>query len=196
MLLSNNKIKELVKKYFPHLEDEVIDIFLSITKYNTSNNKEIILKKGKTDKNLIFILKGVARAYSINEKGQELNNFIRAEGHLMGDANVFCDKVQVLDIESIGEVHFLKIDMSELETLGYENPKVMKFYVNFLKEIIVTLSYRLNTFITMTPEERYIDLISWNPILIESTFDKHLASFLGISPLTIHRIKKKQKPIK
>ena len=196
MILSNNKIKELVTKYFPSLNNKEIDIFLSITEYQFANNKEVILKSGKTDKNLIFILKGVARAYSINEKGQELNDYIRAEGHLMGDTKVFGDDVQVLNIESIGEIHYLKFDISELEALGYNNPEIMNFYLNFLKEIILTLSYRLNTFVTMTPEERYIDLIRWNPILIESTFDKHLASFLGITPLTIYRIKKKQKPIK
>jgi len=196
MTLSNSEIRELVTKYFPYLKEKEVDLFLSISKYKVANNKEVILKSGKTDKNLIFILKGVARAYSINEKGQELNDYIRAEGHLMGDTKVFGDDVQVLNIESIGEIHYLKFDISELEALGYNNPEIMNFYLNFLKEIILTLSYRLNTFVTMTPEERYIDLIRWNPILIESTFDKHLASFLGITPLTIYRIKKKQKPIK
>jgi hypothetical protein len=48
----------------------------------------------------------------------------------------------------------------------------------------------------MTPEERYLDLISWNPILIESAYDKHLASFLGVTALTISRIKKKLNHIK
>ncbi len=49
----------------------------------------------------------------------------------------------------------------------------------------------------MTPKERYIDLINWNPKYLKSTFDKHIASFLGVTPLTIHRIKKsKQKLIK
>ena len=194
MEFSKSEIKDLLIKFFPNLEE--IDVVLSISKYKTSNNKEIILKSGKTDKNLIFILKGVARAYCINDKGQELNNFIRAEGHLMGDTNVFGDDIQTLNIEAIGDIHYLIIDMSELETLGYGNPKILKFYLNFLKEIIVTLSYRLNTFVTMTPEERYIDLIRWNPILIKSTYDKHIASFLGITPITLHRIKKKQKAIK
>lgn len=194
MLLSKHKIKELVSKYFPNLKNREIDIFLNITEYKFEKSKKIILKGGRTNKNLIFILKGVARAYSITDEGQELNDHIRAQGHLMGDAKVFSDEIQTLNIESIGEIHFLKFDINELEALGYKNPKIMNFYLSFLKEIILTLSYRLNTFITMTPEERYLDLISWNPILIESTFDKHLASFLGISSLTLYRIKKKQKP--
>ena len=196
MILTEPEIKALFSNYFPKLLEKEIDIILSITKYQFVKSKKIILKSDRTKKFLIYILKGVARAYSINDKGQEINNHIRAEGHLMGDAKVFGNDVQMLYIESIGEIHFLKFDISELEALGYKNPEIMKFYLNFLKEMILTLSYRLNTFITMTPEERYLDLISWNPILIESTFDKHLASFLGITPLTLHRIKKKQKLIK
>ena len=196
MNLSQGEIKDLVKKYFLHLREKEIELFLSISEYQFANNKEVILKSGRTDKNLIFILKGVARAYSINDKGQELNDFIRAQGHLIGDAKVFGDEIQTLNIESIGELHFLKFDISELEDAGYNSPEIMKFYLNFLKEIILTLSYRLNTFVAMTSEERYLDLIKWNPILLDTTFDKHIASFLGITPLTIHRIKKKRKVIK
>ncbi len=177
------------------MEEKEVDLFLSICDYKAAKNKEIILKKGRAHKNLIFILKGVARAYSIDNKGQELNNYIRAEGHLMGDTKVFGDEVHTLDIGAIDEVHYIKFDISELEALGYKNPKILNFYLNFLKEIILTLSYRLNTFVTMTPEERYLDLISWNPILIESTYDKHLASFLGVTALTVSRIKKKLRHI-
>ena len=197
MKFSKSEIQDLLIKFFPNLKEKEIDIFLSISEYHFAKNKEIIVNSGRTDKNLILILKGVARAYSITEKGQELNDFIRAEGKLMGDARVFGDDIQILNIEAIGEIHYLKFSISELEELGYNNPEILKFYLNFLKEIILTLTHRLNTFVTMTPKERYIDLLRWNPILIESSYDKHLASFLGIKPLTIHRIKKDiLKPIK
>ncbi len=190
MVLSEIEIKNLVSNYFPNLKNNELDIFLSITEYHTIKNKEIILKSGRADKNLILILKGVARAYSINDKGQELNDHIRAEGHLMGDARVFGEDVQILNVEAIGDMHFLKFNISKLEDLGFKNSEIMNFYLNFLKEIILTLTYRLNTFVTMTPKERYLDLIRWNPTLIESSYDKHIASFLGITPLTLHRIKK------
>jgi len=196
MKLSNSEINGLVSNYFPDLKNKEVDIFLSICDYKIGKNKELILKSGKAHKNLILILKGVARAYSIDSKGLELNNYIRAEGHLMGDTKVFGDEVHTLNIESIGEIHYVKFDISELEALGYKNPKILNFYLKLLKEIILTLSHRLHTFITMTPEERYLDLISWNPILIESAYDKHLASFLGVTALTISRIKKKLKHIK
>lgn len=190
MTFTKKEIKDLVSNYFCSLKEKEIDLFLSITQYQFAKSKEIILKSGRTDKYLILILRGVARAYSINEKGQELNDHIRAEGHLMGDARVFGDDLQILNIEAIGEIHFLKFDITKLEALGFKSSKIMTFYLNLLKEIILTLSYRLNSFVTMNPKERYLDLIRWNPILIESTFDKHIASFIGVTPLTLHRIKK------
>ena len=191
MKLSKSEIQDLLIQFFPNLKANEINSFLSISKYQCAENKELILYSGKKDKDLVFILKGVARAYSINENGEELNDFIRAQGKIIGDSRVLGDEIRILNIEAIGEVHYLKFNIDKLEALGFENPEIMKFYLSILKEMILTFTYRLNTFITMSPKERYIDLLRWNPILIESSYDKHLASFLGIKPLTIYRIKKK-----
>lgn len=191
MKLSKAKIITLLNKFYPYLEQKELDTFLSISEYGNVKNKEIILKSNRTEKSVLLILKGVGRCYSITKDGEELNDYIRSEGHLIGDARVFGDEVQILNIESIGEIHFLKFDISKLEALGFENPKLMTFYLNLLKEIILILSHRVNTFVSMNASERYANLIEWNPFFLKSTFDKHLASFLGISPLTFHRIKKK-----
>ena len=197
MKFTDIEVEEKVSEFFPNLPKNEREIFLSISKYKVIKNKETIQKGGGFEKNLILILKGAARSYSINNEGEELNDHIRAEGHLIGDARVFGDGPQILNVEAIGEVHVLIFDMSKLESLGFENPILMKFYLDFVKEIILTLSHRVHTFVSMTSVERYKDLIRWNPLYLKSTFDKHIASFLGIKPLTLYRIKKESsKPIK
>jgi len=193
MKLSKGEIKRIVAKNYPDLKEKEFNIFLSITEYFIHKNKEIILKSGRTDKTVFIILKGASRAYLINNKGIELNNHLRAEGFLLGEAKVFTDQAQVLDVEAIGETHILKFDINKLESLGFENTKIMKFYLAILKEIIVIFSHRIDTFVTMNYKERYLDLIKWNPLYLKSTFDKHLASFLGMTSLTFYRIKKKTK---
>ncbi len=190
MTLSKSQIKQLVKSSFPYLKNKDVDLFINISHYEAFNNKELILKGGRTDKFLFLILKGSARSYCIDEKGNELNCHLRSEGYMFGDAKVFSGDPQILDAEAIGETHILKFDIEKLEALGFENPEIMTFYLNILKEIIVVFSHRIHTFVTMNSKERYLDLISWNPLYLKSTFDKHIASFLGIKPLTLHRIKK------
>lgn len=191
MKFSQLELQELLKEFFPDLELKEIEFFLTICEYRKEENKKPLLKSGTKDKSVLLILKGAARAFRITEKGKELNNYIRSEGRLIADAKVFGDQVQMLNIESISEIHFLKFDIEKLETLGLGNNKIMSFYLSFLKEIILTLSHRVDTFVTMDAKERYLDLEKWNPSYLKKTQDKHLASFLGITPLTFHRVKNK-----
>jgi len=188
--LSKNEIKGLVSKCFPDLKDNELEEFLSISEYCIVKNKEIIFKKGRTDKYVFIILKGAARAYHTNDKGVEIINHLRSDGHLFGDPAVFTGQVQKLDVQALCESHILKFNIDELEALGFKNHKLMKFYLNFLKEIIQIFSYRIDSFVAMTRKERYLSLIEMNPIYLESTFDKHIASFIGITPVTLIRIKK------
>lgn len=189
MNLTNSEVRDLFIGFFPNLKEKEVDLFLSITKYKKAQNKELILKGGGTSKTVLLLLKGSARAFTINKNGEELNNFIRYEGHLIADAKVFGNQTQILDVESIGKIHYLKFSIAELEQLGFDNPELMKFYLIFLKEIILTLSHRVNTFVSMNSKERYDDLLKWNPKYLKTAFDKDIASFLGIKPLTLYRIK-------
>ncbi|MFD1293135.1 Crp/Fnr family transcriptional regulator [Lutibacter holmesii] len=197
MDLSKKAIKDIITKQFPVLGKEEIKLFLSISEYSWAKSKKLLLKGGSNSKQVLLILKGSARAFMIDKSGQDLNNYLRTEGNLIADARVFGNETQILSVESVSEIHYLKFDIEQLEQLGYKNKKLMEFYLNFLKEIILALSHRVNTFVSMTAKERYDDLKKWNPLYLHSTYDKHIASFLGITPLTLHRIKKnKIKPIK
>jgi len=190
MVISNIEIKKIISKAYPYLSDKDIELFLSISKYSIIKNKKLILKSGRLDKYVFFILKGNARIYCVNESGIELVKHLRSEGTICGDPKVFSEEFQTSNVEAIRETHILKFSAEDLEKLGFKNHKMMVFYLNLLKEIVLIFSYRIDSFVTMTPKERYLDLVKWNPLYLESTFDKHIASFLGITPLTLHRIKK------
>ena len=45
--------------------------------------------------------------------------------------------------------------------------------------------------VMMTGEERYLDLLKKNPAFLESSYDKYVASYLGITPVSLSRIKKR-----
>ena len=116
------ELKEIVHKYFEELDDKSLDQVLKICHYESYGHKQILQRPGKKDKTLFIILKGSARAYVINDKGQELNCHMRSEGFLFGDPKAFSDQAQELFIEAIGEVEILKFNVLELEDLGTKNP--------------------------------------------------------------------------
>lgn len=191
MTLSSSDIQELLLKFYPILNEEDAEVLMSISTYKIFNRKEIILKRGRKDKKFFITLEGAARSYTI-VNGEELNCHLRGEGFLMGDANCFGENpLSLLDTAAVTDIHILIFDMDDLERISLGNPQMMTFYLNIMKEIIVVFSHRIHTFVTMDASQRYSDLIKWNPIFLKSTFDKHLASFLGITPLTFHRVKNK-----
>ncbi len=192
MRFSQSQIQDLLVKFYPYLEEKEARILMSISTYKIVESKEIIFKKGRTDKKSFFILKGSVRSYT-TVKGVERNCHLRSEGFIMGDAASFSkNPVSTLDTEAITKSHGLIFDLGELEEIALGNPKMMTFYLNTLKEIIVVFSHRIHSFVAMNATERYLDLMDWNPRYLKSTYDKHLASFLGVTPLTIHRVKNKK----
>lgn len=193
MKFSQSEIRDLLIKFYPYLKEKEVEILLSISSYKVFKSKEIILKSGRKDKKFFITLKGSVRSYSIVD-GVEYNCHLRSEGFLMGDARSFGDdQISLLNTEAITDCHVLIFDMGELEKIAFGTPQMMRFYLNLMKEIIVVFSHRIHTFVTMNASERYDDLMKWNPLYLESTYDKHLASFLGITPLTFHRVKNKKK---
>jgi CRP-like cAMP-binding protein len=192
MKFLESEIQDLLVKFYPYLKEKEARILMSISTYKVCKSKEIILKSGRTDKKTFIILKGSARSYTIVD-GVEFNCHLRSEGFLMGDPSSFNEiTVSLLDTEAITESHILLFDLGELEAIALKNPKMMLFYLKLMKEIIVVFSHRIRSFVTMNATERYNHLIQWNPLYLKSTYDKHLASFLGITPLTFHRVKHKK----
>jgi CRP-like cAMP-binding protein len=191
MKISKKEILDLLVKYYPILSEKEAEIVLSISTYKKVKNKEVIFQKGRQDKKFFFLLQGSARSYDIVE-GVEATCHLRSEGFIMGDARAFGNnQASPLITEAITDCDILLFDMGELEAIALKNSQMMTFYLDLMKEIIVVFAHRIHTFVTMDSEGRFKDLMKWNPSYLKSTFDKHLASFLGISPLTYLRAKKK-----
>lgn len=192
MEFSQSEIRDLLVKFYPQLKEKEAKLLISISAYKVFKSRQIILKKGRTDKKFFIILKGSTRSYTIVD-GVERNCHLRSEGFLMGDAKSFEDgELSLLDTEAITDSHVLIFDIGELEEIAFENPRMMLFYLNMMKEIVVVFAHRIQSFVTMNASERYDDLMKWNPLYLKSTYDKHLASFLGVTPLTFHRVKSKK----
>ena len=195
MPFSKEKIKNILIKTLPFLTEKDISRFLIITNYEVLGDKEIIIKRGCRSIKAFLILKGAVRGYYISETGKEKNVLLRGEGYFVGDARkLFNNEFQRYTFEAIIETHVLLFNYPDLEDLAKKNPNIMQWLLSVFKEIMILLNYRLETMISMTAEERYVDLIKKNPNFLEKTYAKHIANFLGITPVSFSRIIKGIKP--
>lgn len=186
------ELKNALKDFFPFLSSKDFDLLLSICEYKSYPGKTIILKSGKVSEMAFLILEGSVRGYVVNESGIEKNILLRSKGIFVADADaIFGNQPQKLNIESLDQTRILMFSILDFEELANKNIGIQHLYIASLKESVLRLTYRVNSLITMTADERYIDLLHKNPQFLKDAYDKYVANYLGITAVTFSRIKKK-----
>lgn len=191
MEFTRKEIESTLRTLVPDLTMNNLRSLIDISAYTKKEDKEIILSGYEKNMNTFFILEGTVRGYVFNEKGTEKNIFLRSEGFFGGSIDsMFYNKPNKYTFESVGITHLLIFNFKRFEEIAYTNPKLMQLYIGVLKEIISTLNYRVETMITMSAKDRYLDLLKLNPKFLQKTYSKHVANFLGITPVSFSRILK------
>lgn len=190
--MSNPSILPRLKDLLPNMPDYDLGLMVDICTLRSFKDKDVILKSGSRKKNVFLILEGVARGFLITSDGEEKTVLLRGKGIFVADANgVFLDIPQKLEIVAVGTTEVLMFSFEEFEELAMNNENILQIYLNSLKEAILRLTYRVESMITMSSEERYLDLLKKNPAFLEKSYEKYVANFLGITPVSLSRIKKR-----
>ncbi|HTR27789.1 MAG TPA: Crp/Fnr family transcriptional regulator [Puia sp.] len=156
--------------------------------------RTILLREGEISRKAHFIEKGCLRAW-FNSKGKDITFQFFFEGQSVSSAESFRKRVpSILTIETIepcvlhwiGKEHLDKI-MREI----MEVPKLREQMTDILFERQLTYMYQFLSFIKYTPQERYEQLVKERPDLVRRVPQQYIASYLGITPVSLSRIRGK-----
>jgi CRP-like cAMP-binding protein len=186
----------ILKQTYPYLNDSDIATLLTNGEYRNCQNRTVIIRKGEKTKRVFFTLSGMVRGYFINEKGEEKNIFLRPKHTLTGAPDtLFSNLPTKYTFEAILETHILIFDFNEFQNLTKIHPNLTQVYIDALQENVQTLILRVESLIDKSPEERYDALLQQNPQFFQTAFNKHIANYLGITPVSLSRIiRRKIKP--
>jgi CRP-like cAMP-binding protein len=189
-----NWIIDILKTKYSFIKEEEIDIFLGICSYKEIKNKEIVIPNGDISKTLLFILDGTFRGYFTNKENEEINIFLRQNPTFFGcPDSLFSEKPTHFTIEAILPAKILLLDLLEFEHLAFQHFGIFKMYINEIKSQLGNVIARVESLIDKQPQERYEELLKKNPKLFQTAFNKHIANFLGITPVSLSRIIKRTK---
>ena len=188
------EIEDTLINTFAFLEGSDIRLLLEISTYKKCVNKEVIINSGKGSNDMFFILKGMIRGYYTNKDGEEINIFLRPEHTLTCSPQTLLHAApSKYTFETVLETHVLIFPYNKLDAVKEKNKNIARLFEYGLIENIQTLIYRVESFVALTPEERYNDLFKKSPKLFKSAFNKHIANYLGITPVSLSRISKRKK---
>lgn len=154
--------------------------------------KQYLLEEGDVCKYLSFVVSGLTRTYNIDLKGDEHMSLFGWEGWWISDFNSFLSgDPAVFNIDAIEDSELLLLSLENYEQLTLAVPIMDRYFRVLYQNSLVTKEKRLMSSISHTAEEKYVQLLNSNPQLIERIPQNLVASYLGIAPETLSRIKKK-----
>lgn len=152
---------------------------------------EFLLRAGEVCDHITFINKGVFRNYMIIDDEEVTSNFA-FEGNYVTEYTSFVSRQPATDsIVAMEDAEILQMAYNQLQVV-YEKAPVWQKFGRLMAEYILTfISSRNKSLLFNSPEDRYLILMKERPKVIERIPQHYIASYLGIKPESLSRIRKR-----
>ncbi|HON78693.1 MAG TPA: Crp/Fnr family transcriptional regulator [Spirochaetota bacterium] len=159
--------------------------------------RDILLHAGETARLLYFVIAGCLRMYYVKEDGSEITSqfFIENQG-VSSFESAFTNTPSRAFIDAIEDSTVYYIEVEELKKIISKNDIIKEFFNEYIKQRLITYMNVHASFILDSPEQRYIRLINEHPELITRIPQQYIATYLGITPVSLSRIRKRLKELR
>lgn len=182
-----NIVFDFISKYITLTEEEKKE-FIQINTFKSFKKGTLLLKEGQLSNECYFILKGCLRSYYFID-GEEITSAFYTELEGVNPQCVVDKKPSNYYIACV-ENCILSIGNPEMEAIMFERfPKFEILFRKLSEELLVKNQVSFDDFKTSSPEQRYLKLQQSRPDLIQRVPQHQLASFLGIKPPSLSRIR-------
>lgn len=154
--------------------------------------RQYLLQAGDVCTQFNFVVRGCLRMYKADAKGNVHNIQFATENWWMIELGSFhSKKPSELNIEALEDTMVLQINYENLISLYTQAPKFNRIFRVLIENSFVTLQKRLLQNISSTAEERYQGFVETYPHLANRLPQVQIASFLGITPEFLSRLRSK-----
>jgi CRP-like cAMP-binding protein len=173
------------------LSEDERSLIMTKLKSKKLRKRQFFLQEGDVCKYMGFIVKGATRMFAVDEKGHEHILHFGLEEWWVGDYESFYLLTpSKYYVEALEEVDMILITNVQLQELTRTIPAIAAMLDSLNKGATIANNKRMHAAISLTSEERYEDLASTYPHFLQRFPQNMIASYLGISPETLSRIRK------
>ncbi|GEP93357.1 cAMP-binding domain of CRP or a regulatory subunit of cAMP-dependent protein kinases [Chitinophaga terrae (ex Kim and Jung 2007)] len=153
---------------------------------------EAYIREGDKSRRLAFIEKGIIRAYTLKQNGDEATLFLRWEGHFVASHDTIIHSIPArFTYRALEACSLIEIDYDELDDVLRRQPELEHLRNYFLLKMLSDALEGLEGFVLLSHEERYQRLLENRWDIVNRVPDKYIASMLGITPVSLSRIRKR-----
>ena len=154
--------------------------------------RTILLREGEIAKHIYFIKKGCLRLW-FNKDGKDVTlQFFFEDQAVASIESLVSNQPGMFTLESVEPSTILSISKENLEHLTEVYPELKEGFQNIMFQRFRNYTKLFLSRIKDSPKERYDDLIKNHPEIVNRVPQRHVASYLGVTPISLSRIKKRK----
>jgi CRP-like cAMP-binding protein len=174
-----------------HLTDEEFGRCVTFFVSKKVRKKQFILQEGEVCRHIAFVTSGCLRSYTVDSNGEEHIIQFAIEDWWISDLQSFLSgKPTTYNIDALEDSELLLLDKEARDRMLESVPKLERYFRLLQEANYVAMHHRIEGSLSSTAEERYLDFIKTYPTLIQRVPQGQIASYLGITPQSLSRIRK------
>lgn len=153
---------------------------------------EIVIDKGETDATVVFIRKGLIRSFiQDDEKNDRITFQLYPEYQLAVNLHaILFQEPSKFTYQALEDTKTYQIDYHYWMQMASNNAGLFELNRNYMGRNVMKKAFqRAESFVFLSPEERYLNYIRAHPNLVNRVPDKYIAHVLGITPVSLSRIR-------
>lgn len=183
-------LKAVIQAMVSSTEEEM-EMFLKCFTLKTYKRKEVVIEDGQVCRYIWFLNKGLARDFYYRNQAEHTSDFYIENAFLTNYESFLTRKPSKGSIDALEDCEMLMISYDSLQKL-YNESKVWEKTGRIIAErLFLGAKKRKDDLIANTPELLYLYLLQERPQVIQRVPQYYIASFLGITPEHLSRIRKK-----
>jgi len=173
------------------LREEEFAFWVSLMNEKKLKRGEFLLQPGEIARSIAFVVRGCLRLYSIDDKSKEHIIQFAPENWWISDMeSLNNDTPSDYFIDALENSDLLLMDRTSQEKLYREIPAAAIFFQNLLQKRQSATQRRIISSMSIPAEDRYLDFLKTYPSLAVRVPQHMIASYLGITPESLSRIRK------
>lgn len=184
-----SQIKAFILKLIPDLKEETWGAFIDKVVVKNYKKGEVILKPGMVSNHVSFINSGLLRSYYLADGKEVITAFANEDSYYSDYESFLTRQPTIMYTDAIEDTEVVDISYDDLQSMYREHPQCERIGRLIAEDLFVFISARNNSFLSDTPEKRYLNFLSICEPIIQRIPQYMIASYIGVTPEALSRIR-------